>query len=391
MAEVRPRRLDPQSAGRVLGVLNAGTTIHAVEYDPENDRYLVRAELFEFLSGVSKKSFKENTHHATIAEMEKTVSAALLPDIAHNIDTVLSYLHPITEKHGFMAEIKLGEVTDETDKRVVRQVLNAGSVHQRVQRTDTDTSHYFVHRDLYQTLARLRVRTMSSAEPQWINAKNAERPQVAAAALDTDPPKLEHHARGESSPQAAVQADENPEERAAIRDRLMTVMNLDPSAYEDLVRSGALPHARLLGDQLRRLCQNPAIGAHINLEVQDFNTDLERAKDELRREQFSPAAVDTAASDVEAVLPALLLTHDGRYVDALNGLITNLENSDGDGGLNPKERQLLKRLRHHEAALSRIARESSADWRKVAALIEELADGASPGGYRREAGQRRPN
>jgi hypothetical protein len=171
----------------------------------------------------------------------------------------------------------------------------------------------------------------------------------------------------------------------------MMIMNLDPSAYHEMVRSGALPHARLLGDQLRRLCQNPAIGAHINLEVQDLNTDLDRAKDELRREQFSAAAVEDAASDVEAVLPALLLTHDGRYVDALNGLIANLENSDGEGGLDPRERQLLKRLRHHEAALSRVARDSSANWRRVAVLIEDLADGAAPGGYRPEAGQRRPN
>jgi hypothetical protein len=78
-------------------------------------------------------------------------------------------------------------------------------------------------------------------------------------------------------------------------------------------------------------------------------------------------------------------------VDALNGLIANLEKSDGEGRLNPRERQLLKRLRHHEAALSRIARESGADWRKVAVLIEDLADGAAPGGFRPEAGQRRPN
>ena len=51
-------------------------------------------------------------------------------------------------------------VTDEADKRVVRQVLNAGSVHQRVQRTDATGSHYFIHRDLYQTLARLRARSL---------------------------------------------------------------------------------------------------------------------------------------------------------------------------------------------------------------------------------------
>jgi hypothetical protein len=391
MAEVRPDRLDPQSASRVLGVLNAGTTIHAVEYDPDEDRYMVRAELFEFLSGVSKKSFHANSHHATLAEMEKTVSVALLPDIPQNIDIVLSYMHPITEKHGFMAEIKLGEVGDETHKRIVRQVLNAGSVHQRVQRTDTDPLHYFIHRDLYQTLARLRARSMYSPAPAWTSRREELRDNVAATVLDAAQPKLEHHGADNGSESGEETPVDSGLEQVAIRNRLLMAMGIAPSAYTDLVRSGALPHAQALGDQLRRLCQHQQIGPHINTEVQDFNAELQSAKDLLRRDTYSAAALDRAADEIEAVLPALLLTRNGRYLDAVIEMITRLENSHGEGHLDTREQQLLRRLKHHEAALSRVGRESDADWQKIAMLIETLADDPATGAFRGETGQRRPN
>ena len=192
MAEVRPNRLDPQSADRVLGVLNAGTTIHAVEYDHEEDRYLVRAELFEYLSGVSKKAFHANTQHATLAELEKTVSVALLPDIARNIDIVLSHMHPINEKHGFMAEMKLADIQDDGDKRITRQVLNAGSVHQRVQRADETGSHYFIHRDLYQTLARLRARTLFTSTAYRLDTGPHGETPVFSGSLNPERPALEH-------------------------------------------------------------------------------------------------------------------------------------------------------------------------------------------------------
>lgn len=391
MAEVRPDRLDPQSAGRVLNVLNAGSTIHAVEHDPVEDRYLVRAELFEFLSGVSKKAFHSNAQHATLAEMEKTVAVALLPDIPQNIDTVLSHMHPITEKHGFMAEIKLGEIEDEAEKRTVRQVLNAGSVHQRVQRTDTDPLHYFIHRDLYQTLARLRARSMYSPTPAWTGRGDKPRGRLAAAALDEAQPKLEHHAASNGAGSLEAPPDDSRPDVVAARNRLMMAMGLAPSAYGDLVRSGVLPHAHALGDQLRRLCQQQVVGPHINTHLQDFNADLQRAKDMLRHEAYSGPALDQAADEIEAVLPAFLLTRNGGYLAAVNQLIASMESDNGEGRLNVREQQLLKRLKYHEAAISRVGRNSDADWQRVAMLIEDLADGPAPDTLRGESSQRRPN
>ena len=406
MAEVRPERLDPQSAERVLGVLNAGTTIHAVEFDHEQDRYLVRSELFEFLSGISKKAFQANAQHATIAEMEKTVSVALLPDVARNIDTVLAYMHPITEKHGFMAEMKLAEVTDEADKRVVRQVLNAGSVHQRVQRTDAAGSHYFIHRDLYQTLARLRARSLFTSASYRLDIGPHDRTPIVGGRLDAAPPRLEHHAAvippsSDLSPSDLGSLDEAPAgtqparketDPKIIRQRLMMGMGLAPSLYRDVAGTGALEHANVLGEQLRRLCQQQRmIGEHIDTDLQEFNEELDRAAAALRHEEFPGDAVEAVADELRQILPALLLIQGGRYQEIVLKLIASLEAEDGAGDLDLKGRQLLQRLKLHELQLSKIGRSNGSDWLKLGGLIEDFASGAAPGDYHWDAGQRRPN
>ena len=173
MAEVRPEQLDPHAAQRVLAVLNAGATINAVEYDAIADRYLVRGELYEFLAITAKRWFEADKVNVDLAELEKIVGVALLPDINQNAETVLHYMHPISEDRGFTAEIKLGEVAP-TDIRLMRNTLNAGATLDRV-RVGKEASHYWVHKDLYKTLARLRARSLVvvSAPPGMAARKEA--------------------------------------------------------------------------------------------------------------------------------------------------------------------------------------------------------------------------
>jgi hypothetical protein len=395
MAEVRPDRLDPQSAERVLGVLNAGSTIHAVEFDHEQDRYLVRAELFEFLSVVSKKAFQANAQNATIAEMEKTVSVALLPDVARNIDTVLSYMHPITELHGFMAEMTLADIAIEADRRIVRQVLNAGSVHKRVQRTDPAGTHYFIHRDLYQTLARLRARSLFTSGSYRLDKGPHEAAPVIGGRLDAVPPALEHRPAEmahDHSPPAAPPALPGRADGDVVRQRLMMAMGFAPSAYRDVVRSGALPHANALGEQLLRLCQQQrTVGVHLDTDLQEFNEELDRAADALRHEEFPGDVIDRVAAELHQILPALLLMQGGRYQEILFKLIESLEAANGEGQLDLKGQQLLHRLKYHEMQLSKVGRSEPADWVQVSGLIEDFAESAPPGDYRWDVGQRRPN
>ena len=86
-----------------------------------------------------------------LADLERIVAVALLPDVKENVDTVLKYVHPIQdrptllekvglkERHDFTSEIKLDEV-DRNDKKVVRNALNAGATMEAVQRPTTATT-----------------------------------------------------------------------------------------------------------------------------------------------------------------------------------------------------------------------------------------------------------
>ncbi len=426
MAEVRPERLDPHAQGRVMAVLNAGATIHAVEYDHAEGRYLVRAELFEFLSTISKKAFESSEHHATQAELEKIIAVSLLPDIAHNVDIVLSHVHPITEKHGFTGEVRLSEV-DDAHRRTVRNVLNAGSVHQRVQRAEGSDNHYFVHRDLYKTLAILRARALYTAAPLGYRLEAADHHAAdvaksgsSARALDAARPQLTHQAgtTPEQSPppiqasaapaagsppastavgSSAVEIPPPPPSKAelnAVRDQLLMIIGMAPSIYGDLVRSNALATASVAAEQVRRLCrQHQALGPHIETELSDRLSDLEQAAQAMKFEGYRGAAVDTVHSELAALMPALMIVQGRQYQDILNTCIENLESEEAQGNLSTAEVRLLQRLRVHESALSKISLHTADDWQRVAYLLEDFVNGNEQPHYDRdgEARGRRAN
>ncbi|MFA5898953.1 MAG: hypothetical protein WC829_07550, partial [Hyphomicrobium sp.] len=223
MAEVRPETLDPHSAQRVRGVLNAGATINAVEFDEVGRRYLVRAELFEFLSIVAKRSFEADKANVDLAELEKLVGVALLPDINTNAETVLHYMHPIDEDRGFTAEINLAEVQPD-HKRAVRSTLNAGATLGRVQRRGKGTDEFWIHRDLYKTLARIRARTLmvDYGAPRIGNART---PNPTALRAENRPTLAIGHA-------GAADEDTTTEIRNGFIAQLLAALNLKTETWE---------------------------------------------------------------------------------------------------------------------------------------------------------------
>ncbi|NJO33996.1 MAG: hypothetical protein HC869_13500 [Rhodospirillales bacterium] len=66
------------------------------------------------------------------------------------------------ERDDFTAEIKLDAV-DRSDKKVVRNALNAGATMEAVRRASNN--HYFITRDFYKTLTRIRSRFLVSTAP----------------------------------------------------------------------------------------------------------------------------------------------------------------------------------------------------------------------------------
>src|SRR4029078_6735086 len=207
----------------VLGVLNAGSTISAVDYDEAAGRYLVRAELYEFLSIVAKRSFDADKATIDLAELEKMVGVALLPDINQNAETVLHYMHPIDEDRGFTAEINLAEVEPD-QKRVVRSTLNAGATLGRVQRRGKTANEFWIHRDLYKTIARIRARTLMADYGRPRLGQSPAQRQNFGGSLTERTKAIEH--------KPAIEEETTTEIRTGFVTRLLSRLNIDPQSWE---------------------------------------------------------------------------------------------------------------------------------------------------------------
>jgi hypothetical protein len=159
--EVRLYELDPESASQVRDVLNAGATIGAVRETDTRGHYLVRSELHTFLSGIVKRELERKPEEAErglgLDRLDKRIREALMPEVLETADAVLHHLHPIDETRGFTSEIFLNEV-DPLHLRPVRNLLTAGSSLRVVVRDKSDSARYYVHADLYTTLARVHAK-----------------------------------------------------------------------------------------------------------------------------------------------------------------------------------------------------------------------------------------
>ena len=132
-SEVDLAHYDAERAGRIRKVLVAGRSIGAVERaspDAHGERYLVRSELFEYLSVVANTA-RERASAPTDA-LVQIVGVALEPEPAGQCgDCAAPRRSRSTARHGFMAKVDLGAVGDEKDRRLVQTVLNAGMTRQR--------------------------------------------------------------------------------------------------------------------------------------------------------------------------------------------------------------------------------------------------------------------
>jgi hypothetical protein len=81
----------------IAKVLNAGATIGAVTRD-ESDRrrYLIRPELFEFLSIIAHRQYEANSEHRTLADLRRLITVALQPHVGDHAEIVLHNMHPVT-------------------------------------------------------------------------------------------------------------------------------------------------------------------------------------------------------------------------------------------------------------------------------------------------------
>jgi len=385
-------REDDPNAPDVNRLLNAGATIGAVRH-VEANTYELRSELFEYLSLVAKKSFGADKSHVVLAELERILAVSLLPNVRENVDTVLRYVHPIEDRSTLLeklarkdrpeltAEIRLDEV-ERGDKKVVRHALNAGATLAAVERANNN--HYFISRDFYKALARIRAHLLSAAGPEAL--------QIAAAGGGSSaPPQRLREVPRAALPGAAggrageprrlldrlAQAPANPGNEAVVRDRiwseLLGAMGLTPAAAARLQQDGVREQASAACRALDHLGQgNPRLRAYLK-DIEEAKRDVLRQKEQELGDRFGGDArrlgvLTATREDLDRHFKALLLLPE---TGLLQELIERLEEaSQSDGGEAAGEPELLALLRAVQSEIGRIDKSRPEAWKTVTEMIE---------------------
>lgn len=373
IAEVIIHDDDPHAAD-LRRVMNAGATIGAVRQPYQGlPRYEIRAELFEYLSIVAKREFEANKQHVAMADMERVISVALLPDIGANAEIVLSHLTPIREEKGFMAEVHLDEVpTDHV--RIVRSALNAGSTFDRVQRAEGEGANYFVHGDFYRILARIRGRMLASvATPSRIGTDAVQGGLLSAkpAEIETQVDRRRQLADETRAPARTPSFASDEAFRAEVLADLLDAIGVPISAYERLRENRVAKAAVAAGEALHRMAnRNLHLRESLTLRESGWARHLERSRDEIANHYSDqPAAlqvIEDVYSHLLELLPALLLSPEAGLLEEL---IDALESAAGSDDLQRTgEQMLLEQLR--ELQNSDLASEGS--WKRARDLIEHF-------------------
>ncbi|HEU4377535.1 MAG TPA: hypothetical protein VFR73_03110 [Hyphomicrobiaceae bacterium] len=372
---VRLNELDPETAANVRDVLNAGATIGAVREGRRSGQYLVRAELYEFLCEVIKKELKnrpdETRRGLQMDELEKRMTEALLPHVGETADAVLQHLHPIDEKNGFTSEIFMSEVPPE-HVRPVRNVLTAGSSSRVVQRDRTDRDRYYLHGELYKTLARIRARSLMTAahapQDRITYGGPLDRRQPAIADQRSERLLANGHAQN-----AAVHVGEE-ELRAEFRQLLLKALELSPDAWNRISAPEIAAQALAAAGSLRRQARaHRGLNEALKLIESDRHGNLDREQKVIASGIDGRARdlLDETATEIGQLIPALILLPECRL---LGHLIAALEEGHGDDRLREDEQLLLHRLQGLERDLKSMDWSDERAWRNVGRQIDHLND-----------------
>jgi len=385
-AEVDLTHYDPETARRIRKVLVAGSSIGAVERAPSeghDERYLVRSELFEYLSVVANSARESDREYSNKTRLIQIVGVALEPHRQRNAEIVLHHVEPINRRHGFMAKVDLEAVPD-ADRRLVQNVLNAGMTVSAVQRHDRGgapklgplarfvtrplETTYLISSELFKTL--LQYRASSSS---LLAAQIHTRP-VALAAADVPPKSKAIAAPLGGSPRLLTngRADDGgsrePDEdmRRRFRENLLTALRLPSEALEEHeVASEAMTAAAELK---RQVVAHRDLGIVLDRIERESKRTLDQAARALAREYAEDEQAlhllgETRREIGQIVLALMLLPGRNLFED----LIREVEKGGDD--------DLLKRLHRLRDDIEKMNPADRSAWRHIARQIKQLSGG----------------
>jgi hypothetical protein len=390
----------------VLKVLNAAALIGAVVRDDMDPRrYLVRGELFEFLSIVAKKAFEKDKERVALAELRKVVTVALQPYVGDHAEVVLGYCHPMNERNGFSSEIFLKDV-EAGDLLVVRKTLNAAATLNYVQQDDrkdqTELGRYYVHKQLYRTLAMIAASVPKTGQklglpqiaarpgpahggdltqrpgplppsdgalPRRLEGPAQER-QDAAVSVPTagSPPPLRRHGRDEMSAE---------ELKGYYWSSMVGALGINPQlALARLsspdIEPAALDAWRALSDLSRHNEKlESLLESHKNAQLDKLGQAYSSMLRHANNDQAKKDTLDGVDDQIQASLPALMLFPE---LGLLDYLITSIEAPAAhDEGLASGEDELLNRLRHIRETMAGADPNNVQTWRWFGHALRELS------------------
>src|SRR5436190_2142509 len=367
--EVRLDELDPDSAFQVRDVLNAGATIGAVRETDTPGQYLVRSELHTFLSDVIKRELKrkpeETEKGLDLDRLEKRIREALMPHVLDTSTVVLHHLHPIDEEHGFTSEIYLDQV-DPQHMRPVRNLLTAGSGLRVVQRVKRDPNHYFLHADLYQTLARIRARELAMDARARRPALWGGRLNQAAIAdgRGRQSGSEERQQIADFSQAARAPAASSAEDglRLEIWNEMLNVMGLDLVAASRIRQPNVSDQATAAWYALDQLAQgNDRLRSFLK-EAEDYKVEVVAQKyselrSKLASDQRDIDLLDEIDAEVQSILrPLLLLPEAGLIQELIDRLEEPAQHDDGQSPGEQELRDLLSAIRSEIERIDKASR-----------------------------------
>jgi hypothetical protein len=275
------------------------------------------------------------------------------------------------EDRGFTAQVSLDEI-DEAVKPIMLNVLNTGTTFSRVQRI-RGTAGYYIHKDLYKTLARIRAREYArgSSVPQLESMQR--RPASHGGSLTPNRVAIEDH----HTLKIPV-TDSGEVARTDYVSTLVEALGMPPEAFLEIpglaftaasAASEAFAHARqsnrLLDEELTERDEQARVAverAFARLEASLAPTD------DWKRQQLV-----AAYQEVDHNWPVLMLMPNGPYETVLRGVVEQLEPDNATGSLGAEESALYSVAKRLVAALSEGDRNSDRTWIRLEAVFLQLA------------------
>ena len=383
--EVRLNELDAETANDVRSVLNAGAIIGAVKRI-DVARYLVRSELLEFLNVVIKQELERNGVAARrgleLDQLEDQMSVALLPEVGANCDRVMQEFSPIDEQAGFTSEVFLDDLPEDVRPPMLN-VLNAAATFQVVQRDKAEADRYYIHKDLYKVLSRIRARELARGVPYY----GAARPPL--------PPRFGGEAKG-AAPQAVASASvarpqlanpnadqvPTPQEMQDARHHylaaLLASVGIEPASFLDL--SGPAYSAAVQASEAFQHARkaNRALDQEFEDRIDEHHKSLDDAYERLRSaikptEEWKRQQLDEAFAEVANSWSVLMLLPNGPCEALLHQIVEQLESDNGAGSLSQEDSALYNGARRLVEALGRNARDTDAAWMQLEHVFHQAA------------------